>query len=69
MDAKNDFLLIGNVITEMVPEVFIWVYLVVQSLLEGLTDRERLSDLHRWLNTLPEGLEDIFLEDFEYSRT
>jgi hypothetical protein len=40
--------------------VFLWVTLVVQSLLEGLTDGERLSDLQRRLDSLPSDLETLF---------
>lgn len=40
--------------------VFLWVYLVVQSLLEGLQNADSLSDLHSRLDALPEGLEDLF---------
>jgi hypothetical protein len=40
--------------------VFLWVTLVVQSLLEGLTDGERLSDLHKRLDSLPADLEALF---------
>jgi hypothetical protein len=40
--------------------VFLWVILVVQSLLEGLTDGERLSDLQRRLDSLPADLETLF---------
>ncbi|KAB5579951.1 hypothetical protein GE09DRAFT_1212413 [Coniochaeta sp. 2T2.1] len=40
--------------------VFIWVKLVVKSLLEGLGSYDRLSDLKRRLNDLPEDLEDLY---------
>jgi hypothetical protein len=40
--------------------VFLWVILVVQSLLEGLTDGERLSDLQKRLDSLPSDLETLF---------
>ncbi|KAE9378243.1 hypothetical protein N431DRAFT_452364 [Stipitochalara longipes BDJ] len=40
--------------------VFLWVTLVVESLLEGLTDGERLSDLQKRLDSLPSDLEDLF---------
>lgn len=40
--------------------VFLWVHLVVQSLLEGLTNGDRVRDLQRRLNELPRGLEDLY---------
>ena len=40
--------------------VFLWVYLVVRSLLRGLLNRDELSDLRRRLNELPGELEDYF---------
>ncbi|KAH7357440.1 hypothetical protein BKA66DRAFT_612717 [Pyrenochaeta sp. MPI-SDFR-AT-0127] len=40
--------------------VFLWVYLVVQSLLEGLVNSDRLLDLRTRLDALPSGLESLF---------
>jgi hypothetical protein len=40
--------------------VFLWVHLVVQSLLEGLQESDRLPDLQMRLDSLPEGLEALF---------
>lgn len=40
--------------------VFLWVYLVVQSLLEGLSNADRIEHLQVRLRTLPEDLEDYF---------
>ena len=40
--------------------VFLWVYLVTQSLIEGITDGESLSDLHTRLDSLPVDLEKLF---------
>jgi hypothetical protein len=40
--------------------VFLWVCLVTKSLLEGLSDGERLSDLQRRLDSLPADLEKLF---------
>jgi hypothetical protein len=40
--------------------VFLWVVLVVQSLLQGLTDGERPSDLQRRLDSIPADLETLF---------
>ncbi|OJJ05862.1 hypothetical protein ASPVEDRAFT_45324 [Aspergillus versicolor CBS 583.65] len=41
--------------------VFLWVYLVVRSLLEGLTNADRMADLQRRLKELPMDLEQYFL--------
>lgn len=41
--------------------VFLWVYLVVRSLMEGLTNADRMSDLQRRLEGLPADLEQYFL--------
>ncbi|KAH7386710.1 hypothetical protein DE146DRAFT_179430 [Phaeosphaeria sp. MPI-PUGE-AT-0046c] len=40
--------------------VFLWVHVVVQSLLEGLQNSDRLSDLHSRLDALPGDLEALF---------
>ncbi len=40
--------------------VFLWVRLVVDSLLAGLTNGDRVSDLQRRLEQLPQDLEDLF---------
>ncbi|KAF1355924.1 hypothetical protein EJ07DRAFT_168080 [Lizonia empirigonia] len=40
--------------------VFLWVSLVVQSLLRGLTSSDRMSDLQRRIELLPPSLEDFF---------
>jgi hypothetical protein len=40
--------------------VFLWVYLVVESLLEGLSNSDRLYDLHARLDALPADLEALF---------
>jgi hypothetical protein len=47
-------------ITNKASGVFLWVVLVVRSLIEGLTDGDRISDLQRRLDELPEELEDLF---------
>lgn len=47
-------------IIEKASGVFLWVRLVVQSLLQGLTNSDRISDLQRRLETLPSDLEDLF---------
>jgi hypothetical protein len=40
--------------------VFLWVTLVVRSLLDGLENRDTISDLQRRLRLLPADLEDLF---------
>ena len=40
--------------------VFLWVFLVVNSLLEGLTNADRITDLERRLQSLPTDLEAYF---------
>ena len=48
--------------------VFLWVFLVVRSLMEGLTNADRITDLERRLQSLPTDLEAYFrhmLENIE----
>lgn len=48
--------------------VFLWVFLVVRSLMEGLTNADRITDLERRLRSLPTDLEAYFrhmLENIE----
>ena len=62
--------LINNVSTKACG-VFLWVILVAQSLLEGLTDGERLSDLQKRLDSLPADLETLFwkiLQSVDFER-
>ena len=40
--------------------VFLWVFLVVRSLLRGLTDDNHITDLQRRVREMPEDLEDYF---------
>lgn len=40
--------------------VFLWVYLVVQSLLQGLSGRDPMSDLYYRLDRLPQDLNEFF---------
>ncbi|RDL35942.1 uncharacterized protein BP5553_06554 [Venustampulla echinocandica] len=48
-------------IVEKSAGVFLWVTLVVKSLLEGLQNSDRISDLQRRLRQLPADLEDLYL--------
>ncbi|KAM7183377.1 vegetative incompatibility protein HET-E-1 [Naviculisporaceae sp. PSN 640] len=47
-------------VVEKAAGVFLWVKLVVRSLLEGLGSFDRLSDLKRRLEDLPDDLEDLY---------
>ena len=47
-------------ITEKARGVFLWVHLVVQSLLEGMRDGDSLADLKERLLSLPSDLEELF---------
>jgi hypothetical protein len=40
--------------------VFLWVFLVVRSLLQGLTNADRIVDLQKRLHEIPRGLEEYF---------
>ncbi|KAF2798036.1 hypothetical protein K505DRAFT_372003 [Melanomma pulvis-pyrius CBS 109.77] len=51
---------ITNEITEKAVGVFLWVILVVASLLNGLRDGDRIEDLWRRIDELPSALEDLF---------
>jgi hypothetical protein len=44
--------------------VFLWVYLVVRSIIEGLKNCDRISDLQRRLRDFPEDLEKFFFHIF-----
>ena len=44
--------------------VFLWVFLAVRSLVQGLTNADRISDLQRRLSLLPPTLEDYFRHIF-----
>ena len=47
-------------IVKMSSGVFLWVRLVVQSLLRGLTNSDDAADLHKRLHELPPELDDLF---------
>ncbi|KAF3046204.1 hypothetical protein E8E11_008845 [Didymella keratinophila] len=49
-----------NSVCEKSDGVFLWVCLVVNSLLEGFSDGERPTDLQKRLESLPTDLEDLF---------
>jgi hypothetical protein len=54
-DAESSSDLIQKVTTKALG-VFLWVHLVTHSLLDGLSDGERLSELHHRLDSLPADL-------------
>lgn len=73
LDHRQASELINNLTTKA-SGVFLWIYLVTRSLLEGLSGGERLSDLRRRLDSLPEDLENLFwkilksLDSWHYER-
>lgn len=59
-EGKDEAENLMRAIAEKASGVFLWVNLVVRSLLSGMRDGERLSDLHRRLDELPDELEHLF---------
>jgi hypothetical protein len=59
LEPNSASLLIEN-IAEKAAGVFLWVYLVVQSLIDGLSNADRMSDLEARLEVLPPELEDLY---------
>jgi hypothetical protein len=47
-------------VTKKASGVFLWVHLAVQSLLRGISNGDRIDDLERAVNGLPEDLEMLF---------
>lgn len=47
-------------VTKKAEGVFLWVFLVIRSLQEGLTNGDTLADLQRRIRTLPADLEEFF---------
>ena len=61
--AQEEPHLSEDLITEIVTTasgVFLWVKLVVQSILEGLMNHDRISDLRKRLRDLPQELDDLY---------
>ncbi|KAH7308643.1 hypothetical protein B0I35DRAFT_99228 [Stachybotrys elegans] len=58
-DSQADALLAE--ITSRAQGVFLWVYLVVRSLVRGLQNRDRIVDLYRRLRAFPSDLDDFFM--------
>ena len=52
-------------VIERAKGVFLWVYLVVKELLKGLGQRNKLEDLQKKLDTVPDDLEDYFRQIFD----
>jgi hypothetical protein len=48
---------VWNIVTEA-DGVFLWVFLVTRSLLDGLTNSDRIKDLHQRVNETPKDLQD-----------
>ncbi|KAM0348180.1 hypothetical protein ACHAP4_011015 [Fusarium culmorum] len=71
-DPQYASTLIDNITTKS-SGVFLWIRLVVKSLLAGLTYDDRISDLQRRLDLLPPDLEDLYnaitesLDDFYFA--
>ena len=49
-----------NEVVQRAHGVFLWVFLVVRSLISGLANADRVIDLQRRLDSLPDDLEDYF---------
>ncbi|ETS87793.1 hypothetical protein PFICI_01621 [Pestalotiopsis fici W106-1] len=58
IDSQRQFLI--SEITKRSEGVFLWVRLVMKLLKQGLTNRDRLSDLYRRLQSFPTELESFF---------
>ena len=50
---------VWNIVTEA-DGVFLWIFLVTRSLLDGLTNSDRIKDLQQRLNETPKDLQDYF---------
>jgi hypothetical protein len=59
LDSDRASMLVENIV-EKAAGVFMWVHLVVKSLLDGLTDADRMSDLMARSEALPPGLEELY---------
>lgn len=59
MDPEHGQRIVNHVTTKA-SGVFLWVVLVVRSLLDGLTNGDRLEDLQRRLDDIPDDLEGLF---------
>ncbi|KAK8057878.1 hypothetical protein PG996_011815, partial [Apiospora saccharicola] len=57
---NTDYLQVVNAVVERAQGVFLWVYLAVRTLLEGLTYHDSVSTLYRRLQEFPPDLEPFF---------
>ncbi|KAL1635246.1 hypothetical protein SLS58_010367, partial [Diplodia intermedia] len=64
LESKNAQSLVSEIL-EKAAGVFLWVRLVVLSLLDGLRDGDTMSDLQGRLQKLPADLEDLFQKIFQ----
>jgi hypothetical protein len=61
LEHNHDFASqLENDVVEKSSGVFLWVYLVVNSLLDGIRNSDRIADLQRRLEDLPSDLEELF---------
>lgn len=60
MDGSKDYEMLVKDIVERAAGVFLWVFLVVRELLDGLTEGDDIALLRKRLDALPEDLEDYF---------
>jgi hypothetical protein len=66
-DLQANNIKVHEIVEEIVDKsqgVFLWVFLVVRSLVEGLRNRDRLSQLQQRLQAFPGDLEDFFCHIF-----
>ncbi|KAF8862899.1 hypothetical protein BDZ45DRAFT_767708 [Acephala macrosclerotiorum] len=59
LDPKNADALAAEIVSKA-SGVFLWVVLAVKSLLDGLMNRDRVSDLQKRLQLLPSDLEELY---------
>jgi hypothetical protein len=59
-DTSDDAMKLINSLLEKAQGVFVWVKLVANVILEGLTDGDELLELQRRLDDLPEELEELY---------
>ncbi|KAF2663535.1 hypothetical protein BT63DRAFT_379891, partial [Microthyrium microscopicum] len=59
-DSKEEFGHLVARIVEAAEGVFLWVFLVVRALIEGLSENDRISDLKQRLGAIPSDLDHYF---------
>ncbi|CZR61311.1 uncharacterized protein PAC_11207 [Phialocephala subalpina] len=65
MQQDNCYMDLIHAIVEKAEGVFLWVYLVVRSLLRGLTEEDDIATLQHRLQEFPSALEDYFKKVFD----